>query len=236
MMRALPLRPTRIPSIRPSGIVCRTSTTFPRPAFHGRRGARGATGAWPAPRVPYLTSAARVAARCTAFRATPATSDQTATPTVRLMTAVTILALSAAPLVNGAGTPAAMARPMIQPKNWYGVGVVRSNTWIRPVATSAANPAHSAYNGVLTPPHAPSRAGASTGTPNSPRAIRKPTIEAGAATPAVARPPAHSRPASTAVAAPAARVVCEGSVIELCDRTEGRRRVTPTGRSVDPSG
>src|SRR4051794_19892809 len=49
MMRALPLRPTRIPSIRPSGIVCRNLDNLSPAAFHGRRGARAATGAWPAP-------------------------------------------------------------------------------------------------------------------------------------------------------------------------------------------
>jgi hypothetical protein len=115
----------------------------------------------------------------------------------RPMAPVATLVASLASVMNGASTATKVSSEMIQVKNRKGRGVDRSNRCISPVASRAATAARMANLAVLVLPSAPSRAGASTGTSNSPLAISTPTTATSAATSAVARPPVHNLAAST---------------------------------------
>ena len=73
----------------------------------------------------------------TALRATPDSSEMTATPATRLITAVNTLLGSVAGWLNGAATRMTSASAVIQTKKVSGRGALSSRTCSRPVASRA---------------------------------------------------------------------------------------------------
>src|SRR5216683_472357 len=124
-------------------------------------------------------------------------SDQIATPSTRLTTAVAAFCDTGAVVLNGNTTATTVASPMIQPKKTRGYGVETSSRYISAVAASATAAAANTYPTVDASPQAPAFCGARIGMLNSHRQTRMPTRAIRPATTAVATPPDHSCLAST---------------------------------------